>query len=481
MKTLLRVFACVFAAGCFGKADPTVLHTCASDKQCPSSYLCCSGSCKKACAIPDASTTTATGGTLVSSRLDASTDPPLRTGGAITTDSATGGTTGSGGVIATGGMPLTGGLLATGGALSLDANQDSPQVFTGGTVATGGVLRTGGMGATIDAPVVTGGAPVKLDAAVANGGNPPDATIATGGIIATGGTGVTFPTKFVGNITTRNTVDVAGLPFQRYWDQITPETAGLWSAVQTGVVSAFNWTMLDAIYDYAQKNNLVFKEHAFVYGSAIPSGVVTETHVRNWMKAFCERYPETKLIDVVNEPPPHKAPNYVEAIGGGTNGDWKWITNSFLWAKESCPKAILILNDYNNIEYEVDNTRFIDLTNKVVATGAPIHALGAQAHNPITLDKTVVKGFLDKLNQQTGLPIYITEFDIALADDTAQLDKYRDYLSLFMETNYVKGITIWGWQMGATWVNNSGLVTTGNTFRPAMTWLMGYLGRPTTP
>ena len=72
------------------------------------------------------------------------------------------------------------------------------------------------------------------------------------------------------------------------------------------------------------------------------------------MHDFCERYPKTRLADVVNEPPPHTSPDFANNIGGGTNGDWAWIANASKWARDACPDAILILNDYNNIEWPDD-------------------------------------------------------------------------------------------------------------------------------
>ena len=406
------------------------------------------------------------------------------TGGGMVSGSVPSGGARTGGVAATGGLAATGGVSVVGGALT--GGSALGGLVSGGIVATGGAgtggLRDAGVAETAgtDGPVGTGGVArtggvLILDASTGTGG-----TVRLDSAVAADGDSVPLPAKFVGNITTGNSIDLAGLPFARYWDQITPENAGKWMAVQASVNAAYNWGALDAIYDYARKNNVLFKEHTFVWGSAMFSGTITETHVRNWMKAFCERYPETKLIDVVNEPPPHTTPNFANAIGGGTNGDWKWIANSFIWVKEACPKAILILNDYHNIEYADQNAHFIDIANQVLAQGAPLHALGAEAHYAHKFDAATVKGFLDKLHDQTGLPVYITEYDVPLADDTAQLNKYQEQIPLFMETDYVKGVTIWGWRMGSTWVSNSGLVS-GTTFRPAMTWLMGYLGRPTTP
>ena len=88
-----------------------------------------------------------------------------------------------------------------------------------------------------------------------------------------------------------------------------------------------------------------------------------------------------------------------------------------------------------------------------------------------------MKSLITKLHNDTGLPVYVTEYDIDLADDTAQLNKYKEHIPFFLSTDWVKGVTLWGWIYGSTWIPNSGLVRNG-TNRPAMNWLMDTLGRP---
>lgn len=289
--------------------------------------------------------------------------------------------------------------------------------------------------------------------------------------------------KFVGNITTGNgSVDYGDRIYSKYWDQITPENAGKWGSVQSTPTSDFNWKTLDAIYDYTQKNNIVFKQHAFIWGVQQPSGTPTAEQVQTWMKEFCNRYPATRVIDVVNEPPPHTTPNYANNMGGGTNGDWKWIANAFTWARAACPNAVLVLNDYNDIEWSADNQRMIDIVKKIKAQNAPIDAIGAQAHDLDhgSVSSNTVMSLIKKLHEDTGLPIYITEMDIDTTDDAKQLSLYKTYMPFFLETEWIHGVTIWGWHFGRTWnqAPNSGLIRDGK-FRSAMTWLMETLGRPT--
>jgi endo-1,4-beta-xylanase len=286
------------------------------------------------------------------------------------------------------------------------------------------------------------------------------------------------PPKFVGNITTGNSLDTNGLTFSDYWDQITPENAGKWGSVQRTAGSALNWAALDAIYDYSEQKGIIFKEHAFVWGSQQPTGDLTQADVQNWMREFCTRYPATRLIDVVNEPPPHTEPSYADAIGGGTNGDWQWIANSFTWAREYCPNATLILNDYNNIEFGNQNQHFIDIVRAIQEQGAPIDAVGAQAHGLSNASSPAnMISLLTKLHDDTGLPVYITEYDIDLNDDAAQRSRFEQQFSFFLDTEWIRGVTVWGWIYGRTWVPSSGLIRDGAP-RPAMVWLMEELGRP---
>jgi len=286
--------------------------------------------------------------------------------------------------------------------------------------------------------------------------------------------------KFVGNITTGNSIDTGGMKFSKYWDQITPENSGKWGSVQSSASGAFNWSALDAVYAYTETNHIIFKQHNFVWGSQQPSGTPTLAQVENWIKSFCQRYPNTRLIDVVNEPPPHTTPNYTANLGAGETGTYGWITKAFKLSRQYCPGAILILNDYNNIEYADQENHFIDIVKQIKAGGAPIDAVGAQAHALRTMSASQLQKNLDTMSSGTGLPIYITEYDIGEANDATQLATYKAQIPIFRNTAAVKGITIWGWINGRTWVANTGLVN-GTTPRSAMTWLMGELGRPVPP
>jgi endo-1,4-beta-xylanase len=288
-----------------------------------------------------------------------------------------------------------------------------------------------------------------------------------------------MPQKFVGNIDTRGQIRS---DFLMYWDQFTPENAGKWGSVE-GTRDQMNWSTLDRFHDFAKQNNIPFKQHTFVWGSQQPgwigglSQADQRAEVEEWIRLYCERYPDTQLIDVVNEPPPHTTPAYVAALGGSGASGYDWMAQAFKWAGQYCPNSILILNDYNNIEYANDNTRTIQMVNAIKSAGAPIHAIGAQAHAAANISTSTVQMYIDKLTAQTGLPVYISEYDINVADDNRQRDIMQSQFTMFWNNANVKGITVWGYIVGSTWVANSGLMSSSGTMRPAMVWLMDFLGR----
>jgi endo-1,4-beta-xylanase len=114
---------------------------------------------------------------------------------------------------------------------------------------------------------------------------------------------------------------------------------------------------------------------------------------------------------------------------------------------------------------------------RILAAGAPIHAVGAQAHDAYKLSTSTVQMYLDKLSSETGLPVYISEYDIGIADDNQQKTVMESQVTMFWNDQNVKGITLWGYIVGSTWRANTGLMTSAGQKRPAMTWLMDFLHR----
>ncbi len=271
--------------------------------------------------------------------------------------------------------------------------------------------------------------------------------------------------KFIGNITTSGAVRS---DFTRYWNQITPENESKWASVE-GTRDVYNWAPVDRIYAYARANNIPVKAHTFVWGAQSPSWInnlsATETaaEIEEWIRDYCARYPDTAMIDVVNEAVVGHQPAAYAQKAFGNN----WIQRVFQLARQYCPNAILILNDYNNIRWQ--HEQFITLAK---AQGNYIDAVGLQAHELKGMTAAQVKTAIDNIWNQVGKPIYISEYDIGDTNDQVQLQNFQAHFPVFWDHPHVKGITIWGYVNGRTWIEGSGLIQENGTPRPAMTWLL---------
>lgn len=284
--------------------------------------------------------------------------------------------------------------------------------------------------------------------------------------------------KFVGNITTQYNVRS---DFMRYWNQITPENEGKWGEVE-GNRDQYNWSRLDNIYAFARANGIPVKAHTFVWGAQAPnwinnlSAADQRAEIEEWMRDYCQRYPDTAIIDVVNEAVEGHAPATFARNAFGND----WIAESFKLARKHCPNAILVYNDFNFLTWD---TEAILNTIRSALNQGVIDAIGLQAHSwndPKRWSAAEIKEKLDYIHRQTGnLPIYISEYDVEDLGmgDQYQLEVFREQFPVFYEHPAVVGVTLWGYVLGTTWRQGTGLIRQDGSHRPAMDWLLNYLGR----
>ena len=288
--------------------------------------------------------------------------------------------------------------------------------------------------------------------------------------------------KFLGNITTRGTVEAGGGVPQYYklWNQITCENESKWSSVE-GTRGSFNWSGADNAFSYAQKHDFTHKFHALVWGAQYPGWLESLSArerfnaITNWFDHAKGHYGTLPMIDVVNEAIGNHQdgnPMMKESLGGGGKTGYDWLIKAFEMAYERWPDAILIYNDYNSFTWDLDT--YIDLVRTLRDAGAPIDAYGNQSHDVTSISASNLENALKKQQDALQMPMFITELDIDLANDDQQKKQYESIFPLMWEADYCAGVTLWGYVLGATWVGNSGLYRNG-VERPAMTWLREYM------
>ncbi len=290
------------------------------------------------------------------------------------------------------------------------------------------------------------------------------------------------PYKFLGNITIGGSVEAGGgVPsYYTLWNQITCENESKWSSVE-GSRGNFNWNGSDNAFNYAKSHNFTYKFHALVWGAQYPGWLENLSPKErfaayvNWFDHAKEKYNTLPMIDVVNEAVGmHQKGNPMvkESLGGGGKTGYDWLIKAFDMAYERWPDAILIYNDYNSIQYDIDP--YIDLVRTLRDAGAPIDAYGNQSHAVANMNSTSLSNALNKQQDALQMPMFITELDIDIADDAQQKAQYQQVLPVMWEAPYCAGVTLWGYILGRTWVDNSGLYRNG-VERPAMTWIKEYM------
>ena len=278
--------------------------------------------------------------------------------------------------------------------------------------------------------------------------------------------------------------------FDDYWNQVTPENAGKWGSVEYAQDS-YNWTQLDNIYSYAKNKGFPYKHHTLVWGQQQPSWISSldsadqRAEVEEWIQLIGEKYPDADYVEVVNEPF-HAPPSYKDALGGNGKTGFDWIITAFEWAREYCDSStMLLINEYNILHDNTQTNNYLRIIDTLNARGL-IDGISVQGHSfeffgsGYTWSITTIKNNLNKL-VATGLPFYLSEFDINEEDDDVQLQKYQTYFPIFWEHPGVKGITLWGYLQNECWRADAYLLTDRMRPRPAMEWLEMYIVSPFPP
>jgi endo-1,4-beta-xylanase len=312
-------------------------------------------------------------------------------------------------------------------------------------------------------------------------------TTVVSGPVWTGPAISTGSSKFIG--CTYNGTDPN---FINYWTQVTPGNAGKFVSVagSSADSSKWNWTGLDAAYALAIQNRLSFKDHCLIWGQQQPTWITAAgfdsakqvAAIEQWIRMVGNRYPRMHMIDVVNEPLlGHNPAPYRAALGGAGSTGWDWVVWAFQKARLYMPNTKLILNEYGIINDNNATTSYLQIINLLNSRGL-IDGIGVQGHRfeLENVDTTLMKNNLDRL-AATGIPIYISEFDLGnlgnsgTPDDNQQLALYKKIFPVLWRHPGVKGITIWDYLEGQTWQTTCYLVRADGTYRPALEWLAQFV------
>lgn len=285
----------------------------------------------------------------------------------------------------------------------------------------------------------------------------------------------------------------------------TPEELAVY---RTAYLKLFNYAILPAFYwrdyepyphtlplaeaaekvaEWLQASGVIVKGHPLVWGNRETVGVpdwiqrlerqgrTTEVKAAILRRITRETTRFRELVDewdVVNEPVIHPWLDHL---------DPNLTARAFRQARESDPKATLVLNEFGVLTSYIQRSRFLNRARELLKQGAPVDVIGVEGHiflsrqNPVQLLMNLgqIHWALDEI-AELGLPIYITEFEIPLpVVETAfgvtgeeaeiiQAELARVFYTLFFSHPAVESITYWN--MYKAWQSGSGLLD--ESFRP---------------
>jgi endo-1,4-beta-xylanase len=263
--------------------------------------------------------------------------------------------------------------------------------------------------------------------------------------------------------------------FARECAILVPEGALKWDSLRPAP-DKFNFTDSDWLLAYAHQNGLQMRGHTLVWHHALPqwfAGTVTAANAEKMMVEHIQivagRYVgKFHSWDVVNEAIAlqHGHPQ------GLRNTPWlnligpKYIDLAFRTAAVADPKALLVYNDFG-LDYDTpwESARrqaVLQLLERLVAAGTPIHALGIQAHllrEDPKFNPAQFQTFLRAV-ASLGLKIMITELDVTDARfGASSVDRdrqvaavYEDYLTVALAEPAVIALLTWGLSDRYTWL-----------------------------
>lgn len=318
--------------------------------------------------------------------------------------------------------------------------------------------------------------------------------------------------KYFGNITAYSVPS----NYTQLWNQTTSENGSKWGSCDRGN-GKYDFGNSDLAYNTAKNSGGAFKFHALIWGAQAPSYLANssaaqiETAIRKWYQAVEDHYAPMgglDFIDVLNEPvntPINREVGNLKAAltrgyqseaanANDKNNPYGWAIWTFQLARKHFPNATLLINEFN-IEHNWNNCRaeYIKMSNAIknapnLSNGQKnlIDGIGLQAHGIETLSATAWKNCIDQIWRDTGLPIHITEFDIAAdPNENHQKNKFQEFITIAWEHPRVAGITLWGYVQGSTWRGgnkqtgpggtDTGIMYSNGQDRPAMAWLRSYM------
>jgi endo-1,4-beta-xylanase len=256
----------------------------------------------------------------------------------------------------------------------------------------------------------------------------------------------------------------------------TPELQMKWSSLSSEP-GMYDFQAADSFVGFCAGNHIKVRGHILIWHDALPGWVVSQltpatgqeimiAHIRKVAGRFAGKLYSWDVVNEVLDPGSHRADG-LRDTPWLRNCGVDYIETAFREAAAADPKAMLVWNE-NYLELSngfgrSKRTAMLDLLDKMLARGVPIHAIGIEAHlrgdQADILGDRSYEAFLSDLARR-GMKIFVTELDVQdvalpanpATRDQAVGDLYAKFLSATLRQPAVKGVVTWGLADCFTWI-----------------------------
>ena len=261
-------------------------------------------------------------------------------------------------------------------------------------------------------------------------------------------------------------------PALREFNSATAENAMKWGPIHPEP-DRYDFAAADAVVAFAEANGMRIRGHTLIWSQSLAQGTpeyVREADSPEALRALMADHIGTVVgryagrldaWDVVNEPLTNVGSQLHESVFTDQLGV-DYITEAFQLARAA--DGTLEDGDWIDIEFGAERFEaFHDLVAELLARGAPIDAIGIQAHYAFGLpDFAKLRATIEAFGA-LGLEVELTELDIALFLMPPGLDRegklrvqgafYEEIARICVELPACTGITTWGVADRYTWLD----------------------------
>jgi endo-1,4-beta-xylanase len=263
---------------------------------------------------------------------------------------------------------------------------------------------------------------------------------------------------------------------------VTPENSMKWRSLAPAP-GEYDFSGADQLVDFASANGQRLRGHTLFWhrlnglpswihaeldAASDPAARLQELMVDHTAKVIGRYAGRIAQWDVINEP--------LGIVGGAFDPEnifyqllgEEYLDLALLHAHAADPSAELFINE-TFTEFQPEKfDALLDLAQRLLDRGAPLHGIGLQGHFFLRApDEAVLRDQLQRI-AALGLKAEITELDIPLPlfDATpdplsAQAQAYADVFTACLAVPLCSGITVWGVDDANTWLD-SFAITAGN-------------------